>query len=163
MTVIAAVRFLDDDRLVCEDTTAPYSCGYQARDEDVGNTLTLVAVDGAGQTASTQRAVSVSRFTPVLSLGVDPRRDRSGPYRHRARAARAACQRQRYSLGHRHRDRQGGQADGSVRRLRLSKRCTYSVDVRYGRSYGRLRFSARFGGNAVFTPRNSPARAVRTG
>ena len=63
---VAAVRFLDDDRVVCEDTAAPYTCGYQARDEDVGrNTLTLVAVDGLGQTASTQRAVVVSRFRPA--------------------------------------------------------------------------------------------------
>jgi Ca2+-binding RTX toxin-like protein len=162
---IAAVRFLDDDRLVCEDTTAPYSCGYQARDEDVGrNTLTLVAVDGAGQTASTQRAVAVSRFTPVLSLGVDPRRDRSGPYRFTARgrlvrpaSANGACS------GTVTVTVRAGKRTVSTRRLRLSKRCTYSVDVRYGRSYGRLRFSARFGGNAVFTPRNSPARAVRTG
>jgi hypothetical protein len=162
---VAAVRFLDDDRLVCEDTTAPYTCGYQARDEDVGrNTLTLVAVDTRGQTASTQRAVRVSRFTPVLSLGVDPRRDRSGPFRFTARgrlvrpaSADAAC------TGTVTVTVKAGKRTVSKRRLRLGKRCTYSVALRFGRDYGRLRFSARYGGNAVFAARGSAARAVRTG
>src|SRR4051812_11035938 len=37
---VALVRFLDDDRVVCEDTSAPYTCAYQARGDDVGrNTL----------------------------------------------------------------------------------------------------------------------------
>ena len=27
---VALVRFLDDDRVVCEDTAAPYTCDYQA-------------------------------------------------------------------------------------------------------------------------------------
>ena len=55
-----------------------------------------------------------------------------------------------------------GKRTVSTRRLRLSKRCTYSVDVRYSRNYGSLRFSARYGGNSVFLSRSSPGRTVRT-
>ena len=33
---VALVRFLDDDRVVCEDTAAPYTCAYAPRGEDVG-------------------------------------------------------------------------------------------------------------------------------
>ncbi len=62
---IALVRFLDDDRVICEVTAAPYTCALPARAGDVGrNTLTAIAVDGAGQTASVQRAVIVNRFRP---------------------------------------------------------------------------------------------------
>jgi hypothetical protein len=164
---VSAVRFLDDERLVCEDTTAPYTCGYQARDEDVGrNTLTLVAVDGAGQTASAQRAVVVSRFKPVLSLGVDPARDRHGPYRFSARGRvvrpatvhrRAGCS-GRVTL-----TVKDGRRTVATRRLRLSKRCTYGADLRFARAYGALRVSARFGGNAVFLAGGSPTRTIRTG
>ena len=158
---VAAVRFLDDDRVVCEDTAAPYTCGYQARDQDVGrNTLTLVAVDGAGQTASTQRAVVVSRFRPGVSLSVTPRRD--GRFRAAGRVVRPATVRESAGC-------KGtvtvtvtrGKRTLATRRAQVGKRCTYRVDVRLARSTGRLRFSARFGGNAAFLARSAPARTVR--
>ncbi len=63
---IALVRFLDDDRVLCEDAAAPYTCAYRARGEDVGrNTLTAVAVDTGGQTASAQRAIVVRPLPPA--------------------------------------------------------------------------------------------------
>ena len=78
---VALVRFLDDDRVVCEDAAAPYTCAYRARGEDVGrNTLTAVAVDGAGQTASAQRAIVVE----PLPAADDARRS-SGSVATRAR------------------------------------------------------------------------------
>ena len=62
---LTRVQFFDDDRLVCEDTAAPYSCAYQPRGGDVGrNTLIAVATDGANQTTSVVRAVTVRRFAP---------------------------------------------------------------------------------------------------
>ncbi len=78
---LARVQFFDDDRLVCEDPTAPYSCAYQPRGSDVGrNTLVAVAIDGANQTASLVRAVTVRRFAPgqlELSLQTEPRSQRA--------------------------------------------------------------------------------------
>ena len=60
---LTKVQFFDDDRLVCELTAAPFNCAYQPRGGDVGrNTLVAVATDGAGQTTSAVRAISVRRF-----------------------------------------------------------------------------------------------------
>ncbi|WP_028067879.1 Ig-like domain-containing protein [Solirubrobacter soli] len=68
---VARVRFLDGNRVLCEDTTAPYTCAYRPRESDLGrNTLTAVAIDGAGQSASAQRSVTVGRFRPTLTLKV---------------------------------------------------------------------------------------------
>jgi hypothetical protein len=68
---VASVRFLDGDRLLCEDKTAPYRCAFAPRRSDIGrNTLTAVAVDGAGQSASIQRTVTVGRFVPKLTMRV---------------------------------------------------------------------------------------------
>jgi hypothetical protein len=62
---VTKVQFFDDDRLVCEVAAAPSNCAYQPRGGDVGrNTLIAVAVDGAGQTATSVRAVEVRRFSP---------------------------------------------------------------------------------------------------
>ena len=86
---VARVQFLDDDRTVCEDTAAPYTCTYQPRGGDVGrNTLIAVAVDGANQTTSVPRPVTVRRFEPrELGIALRPSRDRTAPYSFRARAA----------------------------------------------------------------------------
>ncbi len=79
---VARVLFVDEDRPVCVDDTAPYTCAYQPRGEDVGrNTLSVVAVDTADQTAFATRTVLVPRFSAALSVGVTPRRDRRVPFR----------------------------------------------------------------------------------
>ena len=78
---VARVLFLDEDQVVCSDDTAPYSCEYTAGGEDVGRkTLTAVAVDTIGQTASSNRTVFVPRFVPTISVGVSPRADRTFPF-----------------------------------------------------------------------------------
>ena len=62
---VGAVMVLDDDRLVCTDDTAPYTCDHVPGAEDVGrNTLTAIAVDTAQQTASDRRVVTVPKFAP---------------------------------------------------------------------------------------------------
>ena len=90
------VQFFDDDRLVCEDTAAPYTCAYQPRGGDVGrNTLIAVATDGASQTTSVRARRSRSAASPREArdalAAAEPRPPRartpsalSGP-RHRAR------------------------------------------------------------------------------
>ena len=35
---VAKVQFLDDERVVCEDTAAPYTCAYKPGGGDVGAT-----------------------------------------------------------------------------------------------------------------------------
>ena len=79
---IARVDFLDDERTVCSDTTAPYTCDYRPQGDDVGrNTLVAIAVDTSGQTASAVRAVVVPRFAGRLSARTTPSRDTRAPYR----------------------------------------------------------------------------------
>jgi Ca2+-binding RTX toxin-like protein len=73
---IASVQWLDDDRVICTDTTPPFDCDYRPRVEDVGrNTFTAIATDTVGQTASVTLTRTVARFKP---LAVSLRVKRSG-------------------------------------------------------------------------------------
>jgi hypothetical protein len=69
---VASVQWLDDDRVICTDTAAPFDCDFRPRIEDVGvNTLTAIATDSAGQTAGVWITRMVERFKPVaVSLRV---------------------------------------------------------------------------------------------
>ena len=69
---IASVQWLDDDRVICTDTDAPFDCDFRPRIEDVGsNTLIAIATDTAGQTAVAVTSRAVERFKPVaVSLTV---------------------------------------------------------------------------------------------
>ncbi|HEY6888653.1 MAG TPA: hypothetical protein VI300_12765 [Solirubrobacter sp.] len=69
---IATVQWLDDDRVICTVTAAPFDCDYRPRIEDVGaNTITAVATDTAGQTASITTTRTVARLKPIaVSLRV---------------------------------------------------------------------------------------------
>ena len=104
---------------VCEDPTAPYACAYQPRGGDVGrNTLIAVAVDGAGQTTSVVRAVTVRRFAPkALSL---------------VAAARAATARAPYAF------RLTGTLRAPRRRLALPGLLGHGHDHRQARDEGHL-------------------------
>ena len=89
---LVRVQFFDDDRLLCEDTAVPFTCAFQPRGGDVGrNTLLAVGIDGANQTTTLVRPVTVRRFTsPGLGLSLRPSRDRRVALRvprHRAAAA----------------------------------------------------------------------------
>ena len=83
---------MDDDRTLCEDSEAPFTCSYQPRGGDVGrNTLIAVAVDGANQTTSVPRPVTVRRFEArELGISLRPSRDREERRTPSARAA-ACC------------------------------------------------------------------------
>jgi hypothetical protein len=62
---VASVTFLLGTREVCKDTTAPYTCAISARGSEVGRqTLTAIVTDGAGQTATSLRAITIAKFTP---------------------------------------------------------------------------------------------------
>jgi hypothetical protein len=79
---VTKVQFFDDDRLLCEVVAAPFNCAYSPRGGDVGrNTLVAIASDGAGQTVSAVRAITVRRFAPEdVTLTFRPSRDRRAPY-----------------------------------------------------------------------------------
>ncbi|MBE2315720.1 hypothetical protein DVA67_007020 [Solirubrobacter sp. CPCC 204708] len=159
---VAKVQFYDDDRFVCEALAPPYACTYTVRGADVGsNTLTAVAIDGARQQTSAVRVVTVTRFRPRLSLTLRPSRDRRMPYRFVVRgrlASAGACSgRIRITV-------KSGRRTVSARRTALSRQCRYSIAVSFPtRVAARLRFGARFEGNASTLPRSAKVRSARLG
>jgi hypothetical protein len=166
---IAKVQFLDDDRLVCEDAVAPYTCEYVARGGDVGrNTLIARAVDTADQASSAIEAVTVRRFSARrLTLKLNPTRDTRAPYRFRVTgnlslpptvARTQGCQGAEVSIVVR-----AGKKIVATRRLTLSRVCGYQRRIDFSRRPGsRPRFSARFLGNEVMQPISAPSRTART-
>lgn len=163
------VQFFDDDRLVCDDTTAPYSCAYQPRGGDVGrNTLIAVATDGAGQTSSVVRPVTVRRFTPKeLGLALRPTRDRRAPYAFRLTGRVLRPDQVSPSQG----------CSGTItltakrgtkviatKRATLSRTCEYKATFSFKtRAASRLRLQAKFGGNEVLSTISSKTKTARLG
>jgi Ca2+-binding RTX toxin-like protein len=170
---IVQVLFIDDERVVCADTVAPYSCDYRPRGEDVGrNTLVAIAVDTAQQTASSVRAFNVGRFAVAGITGtVTPSADRRAPFVFRT-AGRLrlpagvtpalGCADGQVSI-----QVKAGPKTISTRRADLRGDCTFSSTARFAdrkrftRS-GRLRFTLRFTGNEVLDRSAAIARNIRT-
>jgi len=166
---VAGIKVEDGGRFVCFDTAAPYGCTYTPRGDDVGeNTLTVTAVDSAAQVARASRVVLVSRFTPRLTAGTTPRRDRKAPYRFRTRGRVAlpsgvtrgqACGKGRVAIQIKAQKR-----TISTRRTTLAANCTFSSQVTFRLPRrvrpGALQVSARFLGNDVLLPRSAPRHTV---
>ena len=168
---IARVEFLDDERTVCSDTTAPYTCDYRPQGDDVGrNTLVAIAVDSSGQTASAVRSVVVPRFAGRLSARTTPRRDRLAPYRFTTTGRLTLPAGVTPAQGCRGTvtvQIKAGSKTVSTRRVRLRSNCTYRSRVTF-RIKGRLRprtlkRSVRFGGNAVMAAKSASRQTVRVG
>jgi hypothetical protein len=166
---VAKVQFLDDDRLVCEDTTAPYTCDYQARGGDVGrNTLIARAVDTADQATSAVQAVTVRRFSARgLTLKLNPGRDTRAPYRFQVTgnltlpptvARTQGCQGAEVSIIVR-----AGSRIVATRRLTLSRVCGFQRRISFTSRPGtRPRFTAKFLGNDVMQPISAPSKTGST-
>jgi Ca2+-binding RTX toxin-like protein len=167
---VAKVQFLDDDRLVCEDTTAPYTCDYQARGGDVGrDTLIARAVDTADQASSAIQTVTVRRFSArKLTLKLNPSRDARAPYRFQVTgnltlpptvSRTQGCQGAEVAINVR-----AGSKIVASRRLTLSRVCGYQRRISFTRRPPgtRLRFTATFLGNDLMQPIAAPSRTGRT-
>ena len=170
---IAQVLFLDDDRIVCADTVAPYTCDYRPRGEDVGrNLLVAVAIDTAQQSASALRAFNVDRFAVAGIAGrVTPGRDTRAPFTFRTTGRlrlpvgvtpALGCSEGTVSI-----QVKAGAKTISNRRATLRRDCSFVSTVRFAdrrrftRS-GRLRFTLRFTGNEVLNRSAAIARNIRT-
>jgi hypothetical protein len=166
---IKHVVFLDDDRVVCTDTAAPYECRYQPRGEDVNrNTLVAAAVDTGDQTAFATRTVLVPRFTARrLTIRTEPKRDAAFPFRFTTSGRLALPAPLRRALGCKGTvtvQIKAGKKTISTRRAKLSKTCRYRSRVTFALP-GRLRpdtlrVTARFSGNKVVKRRSSKRLAV---
>jgi hypothetical protein len=168
---LSKVQFFDDDRVICEVTAAPFNCGYQPRGADVGrNTLVAVAYDGAGQTASAVRAITVRRFKPrSLSLSLKPRRDRKRPYsftltgkvsRPDLVSPSQGCGDAIVTLSAKR-----GKKRLTSKRVRVSSRtCGYRGTFKFSkRPSSRVRFQAKFGGSETLSTASSRVRTARLG
>ena len=168
---IASVRFVDDGRDVCTDTSAPYTCLYQPRGDDVGaNTLIAIATDTSGQTASAIRVTNVGVFAVRLSSKLSPARDRRAPYRFRLTgkvllpgtvAPALGCGEGVVSV-----QVKAGTRTVSTRRVEIRSSCTYSSTVTFRdrsrlRTARSLRFLARFTGNGVVAAARARTRTGR--
>jgi hypothetical protein len=166
---LTKVQFFDDDRLLCEIPAAPFNCSYQPRGGDVGrNTLVAVAFDGAGQSTTAVRAVTVRRFAPKsMTLSLRPSRDRKAPYAFSMRGKITRPDPVSPSQGC------SGTITFSVKkgtrviqtkRVSLTRTCEYRTTFSFRkRTAKRLRFQAKFGGNEVLSSASSRTRTARLG
>jgi hypothetical protein len=166
---LTRVQFFDDERKVCDDTSAPYTCVYQPRGADVGrNTLVAVATDGANQTSSAIRTVNVRRFTPKeLGLSLHPSRDRRAPYAFRASGRVLRPEQVSPSQGCSGTitlTAKRGSKVVSTKRATLSRTCQYRATFSFRtRVASRLRLQAKFGGNEILSKDSSKTRTARLG
>ena len=167
---VAQVVFLDDERVVCTDTAAPYECSYQPRGEDVNrNTLAAVAVDTTGQIAFAGNTVVVPRFAATrLTVSTSPRRDRRSPFRFTTTGRLRLPATVTSALGCSGQvavQIKAGKKTISTRRVRLSRSCRYRSSVRFTLprrlNPRRLRVQARFAGNTIVARKSSRRIAVR--
>ena len=168
---IASVRFVDDGRDVCTDNSAPYTCLYQPRGDDVGaNTLLAIATDTSGQTATAVRVTDVGLFAARLSSKLSPARDRTRPWRFRLTgrvvlpgtvAPALGCGDGVVSV-----QVKAGTRTVSTRRVEIRSNCSYSSTVTFRdrsrlRTARSLRFLARFTGNGVVAAARATTRTGR--
>ena len=170
---VASVRFLAGERTICTDTAAPYDCAFELTADDVGRTtLTAVATDSAGQTASAVRTVTVDRFTPrSLSATTTPSRDRRRPFRFTTRGVlrlpAGLTRAQACGSGEVVIQVKALRKTISTRRAKLSSTCTYRSRVTFRSrtrlpKHGKLTVRVRFLGNAVLAPRRAKSATLRT-
>ena len=166
---VAKVQFFDDDRLLCEVTAAPFNCAYQPRGGDVGrDTLIAIASDGAGQTSSVVRAITVRRFAAKdMTLTLKPSRDRKAPYAFSLTGKITRPDPVSPSQG----------CSGTItfsakrgtklitsKRVSLTRTCEYKTTFSFKtRTAPSVKFQAKFGGNEVLTTASSKTRTARLG
>ena len=168
---ISKVEFYVGTRLVCTATAAPYRCSYLPQGVDLGrNTLTAIAYDSAGQTATALNQAIVPRFTArSLSAKTTPGKDTKFPFRFTTSGKLSlpanvtpavACKGGLVSIQFR-----AGKKTVSNRRVGLKKDCTYKSAVTF-RIPARLHpktveVRVAFLGNQTVNPRQAKSGRVR--
>lgn len=159
---VASVRFLAGTRVVCTDTTAPYSCAYKLRAGDVGRTtLVAIATDTAGQTGTALRSVRVNRFAPRSVTAKTTRRGLRFTTTGRVRRPTGITSKQACGTGNVRVQIKSGRKTLSSHRVRLSRLCTYRARVTLRSRKPKLSVRVRFLGNAVLAPRSAKTITLR--
>lgn len=168
---LTKVQFLAGNRIVCEDTTAPYSCDYTPNGADSGKqVLTAIAIDSGQQTASAIRAVKVARFSPKISERVSPSKDTKAPFKFRVTGTltppAGMSKAEACGAGVITTSVKAGKKTISTRRVNLKSNCTYSSTTsfknrsRFGKA-SKLKLTVRFGGNSVLAPKTLTSKMVK--
>jgi Ca2+-binding RTX toxin-like protein len=167
---ISKVVFSVGTRVVCTDTTAPYTCDYTPIGSDLGHdTLIAVAYDTAGQTALAVDSVTVPRFVPTsLSAKTTPKKDTTLPYRFTTsgkvnvapNVGPGAC-----TGGHVSVQFRAGKKTISNRRVATAANCTYRSTVTFripSRLHPKtLTVLVRFLGSSELGPRSHKRYSVK--
>lgn len=169
---ISRVVFVDDGRVICTDTVAPYDCAYAPEGRDVGsNTLSAVAVDTTDQTSTAFRVVSLDRFTPRrLTARTTPKNDPAFPFRFITTGRVSLPERVTRAQGCKGRvaiQVKAAKNTISTRRASLTRTCTFRSRVTFRvprKFYSRkLVVQVRFLGNAVLKAKRARNRFVTVG
>ncbi|HWK26226.1 MAG TPA: Ig-like domain-containing protein [Solirubrobacter sp.] len=166
---LTRVQFFAGERALCEDVAAPYTCAFQPRGDDVGRTtLIAIATDGANQTASAVRTVTVRRFQPrSVTMTLRPNRVRRAPYSLRltGRVSRPEAVSPSHGCkGTVTLTAKRGKKTVSTHRAPVRRTCEYSATFKFAsRPASRLKLQAKFAGNEVLEPKSSRTRTARLG
>jgi len=168
---ISQVIFMNGERVLCTDTTAPYSCDYKPIGDDVGkDTLSAIAVDTRQQTASALRSVKVGRFTPrKLSAKSTPKKDSTAPFTFRTKGTLSLPSGVTKAVGCKGKVAVQFKAGGktiSTRRASVKSNCAYSSKVTFSLPRrlhpSKLSVVVRFAGNAVLNAKRAKRYSVKT-
>jgi hypothetical protein len=153
---VASVTFLLGTREVCKVTAAPYRCAIAARGSEVGRqTLTAIVADGAGQTATALRAVTIARFTPT-SLSHTSRGTRGKLTTSGRLALPAAVSRSEGCDGDLTVTYKRGTRTVATKRIDLRSTCSYSTTQKLTK--GAYTVSVQFRGTGVLAPVKAATR-----
>jgi hypothetical protein len=168
---VSKVEFYVGQRLVCTDTSAPYTCSYLPQGVDFGrNTLVAIAYDTAGQTGTSLNSVNVPRFVATrLTAKTTPKTAKkfpatfttSGKLVLPANVGNAVgC-----AGGHVSVQFRAGKKTISNRRVATKSNCTYKSKVKFrlpSRVHPKsLTVLVRFTGSSVVGPRAAKRYTVK--
>jgi CSLREA domain-containing protein len=169
---VAKVQFVDDERVICEDTAAPYTCSFQPTGVDVGKkTFVAIAVDTAKQTATALRTVKVARFSLLgLTIRTTPKNDPSSPFTFTTTGRLLlppGVTRETGCHGRVAVQIKAGKKTISTRRVKVTQACTYTSKVSFTLPLRlrprRLNVRAIFSGNETLNGRRSKRTSVHVG
>jgi hypothetical protein len=159
---VASVAFVVNDRTLCRDTEAPFTCSYAPTGNDVGRaTIVAIATDTAGQTGTDVKGFFHARFSsPRLSLTVRGL-TASGRLSLRRGLTRVVACNGQVRLTQRFTDPETGRRVLTTQRATLRSDCTYRRTIKIPGDRTRVSLTARFLGNKVVAPETSPTRTAR--
>ena len=159
---VKSVQFRLGNRVLCTDTTAPYSCKITPTGADVGKqSLVATVTDNEGNTAVSTTSVTVPKFKAAVSLkvkskkvaGGKKKRTITGTVKRPAGVTAAQGCKGKVTMV----IKQSGRSLLN-QQVTVSKKCTFSRSVTASSKKLSFSVSAKFGGNTVLTTASTTRR-----